>query len=585
MKTLPWLDPEGKEGRTWSDLVAAIGPARGLLDLAGVAFVALHRSRCVMLVNRKACEMLGRREDELVGVDWFESVVPTGDRERVGVAFDKLMTGQLDPFGHFENDVVTREGKVLRLAWTNDLLRAWDGEILGSISLGRDLGDDERPAAPKEILQDAGLRVQERLATLRHANEVLRAEMERNRRVDEEREIYERVFQNIAVGLFVYRLTQPGNPKSFVLEAVNATGAAMAGMTREAMVGRPVIGLESGFENEKRLRSYLDVLRTQRPSHDTEFRNPAAAGASGRALWLSGHAFPIGPDRLGLCFQDVTERRAHADEKRARAEELARRSAELARSNEDLDQFASLLSHDLHTLVAVIQGNLELFTSKHPDEFGPDDLRLLDRATDAVSRIVALVDDGLAYARIDATASAPELFDCDLLVDTTLGDLAPMIRAAGAIVTRDDLPVVEGNRVQLGRVFQNLLSNALKFHGPEPLRIHVGCDDTPEEWRFFVRDNGLGIDPRHAEDVFEMFRRLHGRTDISGSGIGLTICRKILQHHSGRIWVESTPGQGATFFFTLPKPGDETEPMLRRQPRSVAAAPTAPAAAPRTRRR
>jgi len=165
----------------------------------------------------------------------------------------------------------------------------------------------------------------------------------------------------------------------------------------------------------------------------------------------------------------------------------------------------------------------------------------------------ALIKDLLAYSRVDLHSRSFERVDCEKAFDAAVANLKLAIEENKATVTRDALPQVKGDTVQLTQIFQNLIGNALKFHGPEPPRIHVSAQLKNEEWLFSVRDNGIGIDPRDFERIFVIFQRLHTRQEYPGTGMGLAICKRIIERHGGRMWVESQSGKGSVFFFTLPR--------------------------------
>ena len=174
---------------------------------------------------------------------------------------------------------------------------------------------------------------------------------------------------------------------------------------------------------------------------------------------------------------------------------------------------------------------------------------------DGASRMKTQIDDLLAYSRLGSSHLVPERFDMSAIVAQSLKNLHQAIRETGTVVTLDALPSVWGDSSQLTLVFQNLVGNAIKFCKEKPPRVHVGVERIGDSWVFSVRDNGIGIAPEHAEMIFLIFHRLHGRQEYPGTGMGLTICKKIVESHGGRIWVESHPDQGSTFFLTLPENG------------------------------
>jgi PAS domain S-box-containing protein len=275
----------------------------------------------------------------------------------------------------------------------------------------------------------------------------------------------------------------------------------------------------------------------------------------------SGEVFPadasiskleVGGKRLYTAvLRDVTER--------VRAEDaLARQAQELARSNADLEQFAYVASHDLQEPLRMVASYTQLLARRYRDKLDEDAHEFIGYAVDGVTRMQALIGDLLAYSRVGKGGGAVERADLEAVFQRTLDVLRTAIEESGATVTSSPLPTVEADPAQMGQVLQNLVGNGLKFRGAEPPRVHVSAERTGDEWMISVRDNGIGIAPEYAQRIFVIFQRLHTRTEYAGTGIGLAICKKIVERHGGRIWVESTEGQGSTFFFTLPA-GDEAE--------------------------
>jgi len=183
----------------------------------------------------------------------------------------------------------------------------------------------------------------------------------------------------------------------------------------------------------------------------------------------------------------------------------------------------------------------------------------IDYAVDGAARMQTLIQDLLTYSRNGGHGLALATHDSDALLVRVLHDLQVAIVESGAEITRAPLPVVQADAQQLGLVFQNLIGNALKFHGEVTPRIHVSAQREGQQWRFAVQDQGIGLDPRQAERIFQVFQRLHTQREYPGTGMGLAICKKIVEQHGGRIWVESEPGKGASFFFTLPAAEERKE--------------------------
>jgi signal transduction histidine kinase len=238
---------------------------------------------------------------------------------------------------------------------------------------------------------------------------------------------------------------------------------------------------------------------------------------------------------------------------------LKRQARELARSNAELEEFAYVASHDLQEPLQLVSGFLELLVDRHGEELSGDARDIVRRASTALGRMDALIHDLLRYAQVGSGATrAQQPVELRVVVDGVVAQLAAAIDEAGASVEVGDLPTVDGNPTLLAQLFQNLLSNALKFRRRDvPLEVVVSAErssdvDDRATWIVSVQDNGVGVAPERADKVFAMFERLHSADEVPGTGIGLAIARKIVERHGGRIWVEASPGGGATLAFTLP---------------------------------
>ncbi len=249
--------------------------------------------------------------------------------------------------------------------------------------------------------------------------------------------------------------------------------------------------------------------------------------------------------------QDFTERK-HTEEG------LKKLTEELTRSNKELEQFAYVASHDLQEPLRIVASYTQLLARRYRGKLDADADEFIAFAVDGANRMQRLINDLLAYSRVSTRAQPFEPTDAGAALDRALANLRAAIKETGAAVTHDPLPIVRADASQLTQLFQNLISNAIKFHGDALPRVHISArktsevSKTSEVWVFSIHDDGIGIDPQYHERIFVIFQRLHGKEEYPGTGIGLAVCKRIVERHGGQIWVESEVGQGATFFFTIP---------------------------------
>jgi PAS domain S-box-containing protein len=243
--------------------------------------------------------------------------------------------------------------------------------------------------------------------------------------------------------------------------------------------------------------------------------------------------------------RDITERK--------KAEEILKsKLEELRRSNEELEQFAYVSSHDLQEPLRMISSYLQLLQRRYQGNIDEKADKYIHFAVDGAARMQVLINDLLEFSRVTTKAEEPEPTDSKLVLEQVLSNLDLFIKQNKATVSHCSLPEVMADSTQLVQVFQNLIINGIKFHSEEPPKIHISAEKKASEWIFSVQDNGIGIDPQYSKKIFEVFKRLHKKEEYPGTGIGLAVCKKIVERHGGRIWVESELGKGSTFYFTLP---------------------------------
>ena len=330
---------------------------------------------------------------------------------------------------------------------------------------------------------------------------------------------------------------------------VNQEAEKMFGYLRQDLFGRSIeILLPPRFRGDHadHRAGYIAHPRTR----------PMGAGLELAGQRKDGTEFPVeislAPMHAGDAIfvtsivRDITEQK--------RADQILRKqAADLARSNAELQQFAYVASHDLQEPLRMVASYTQLLGRRYKGKLGDDADEFIGFAVDGATRMQRLINDLLAYSRVESRGRDFQETPCNAVVDQVIADLQASIAETGGSVTRDDLPVVSADPVQLGQLFQNLIGNGVKFHGDAPPHVHVSAAKSGTEWVFSVHDEGIGIEPQYAERIFVIFQRLHGRDEYPGTGIGLAICKKIVERHGGRIWVESELGNGSTFFFTIPE--------------------------------
>jgi light-regulated signal transduction histidine kinase (bacteriophytochrome) len=265
-----------------------------------------------------------------------------------------------------------------------------------------------------------------------------------------------------------------------------------------------------------------------------------------------------------IVMRDVTERIKLE-------EEIQKILGEVKRSNTDLEQFAYVASHDLQEPLRMVASYLGLLAKRYKGKLDTEADEFIGFAVDGATRMQRMIQDLLTYSRVTTQGKALLPVELDVTFSEAMDNLKIAIDENKATVTHDHLPKVMADASQMVRLFQNLVSNALKFHGKEPPVIHVGCKEGSEEWTISVKDNGIGIDPKQFNRLFIIFQRLVTREQYPGTGIGLAVCKRTVERHGGRIWVESEgEGKGTTFLFTLPKKDfSKTEEVKSPEPAAV----------------
>jgi PAS domain S-box-containing protein len=327
----------------------------------------------------------------------------------------------------------------------------------------------------------------------------------------------------------------------------NAGADRLFGYRAEEVIGRSIRLLLPAERQEEEDQIMARLQAGERVQHFETVR----VAKGGRSLAVSVTVSPLkdGGGRIigaSKIVRDITERKL-AEER------LRQTAAELARSNRDLEQFAYVASHDLQEPLRAVGGYVKLLEHRFPEKLDAKARGYVAGACEGAARMEQLITDLLDYARVGTRGGAFVPTELDGVLQQALRNLQAGIEFAQATITHDPLPALRVDATQIMQLFQNLIGNALKFHDEQPPRIHIGVQREEDRWVFSVRDNGIGIEPQYYEKIFQIFQRLHTRKDYSGTGIGLAVCKKIVERHGGRIWVESQPGQGSTFYFAIPE--------------------------------
>jgi PAS domain S-box-containing protein len=386
---------------------------------------------------------------------------------------------------------------------------------------------------PERIGQERQLqrRAQETAEERNNAEEALRASESRFRLLVEGIKDYA-----------VVMLDRSGN-----IQTWNSGAELVFGYKAEEIIGQP-------------LRRFLPPQELETNTQEEELQKALVLGKvgaedwrvrkDGTQFWANYATTPVYDttgELQGFAYitRDLTERKQAETDLRKAVEELSR-------SNLDLEQFAYVASHDLQEPLRAVAGCVQVLKRRYQSKLDARADELIAHTVDGVNRMQTLIDDLLSYSRAGTRGKAFEPCDCEGILNQALTNLEAAIEGAGAAVTHDRLPIANADAAQLTQVFQNLVSNAIKFRGEGPQKIHVSARRDEGSWIFSVKDNGIGIEPEYFERIFVIFQRLHTRTEYPGTGIGLALCKKIVERHGGQIYVESELGLGSTFSFTLP---------------------------------
>ena len=455
--------------------------------------------------NRGAERIYGYGAREMIGRS-IQILEPPGRPDETAMILQRIKTGER--IAAYETRRRRKDGALIDVSLTLSPIRDPDGRLVGASAIGRDITRGR--AAQQAAMHLAAIVESSEDAVIGKDLDGIITSWNRGA---------ERIYGYSArdiLGSSITRLATPDRPDEIpmILERLK-TGERFR-----------------SYETRRRCKdgTIVDISLTVSPIKDPEGRIVGASAIE----------------------RDITLAKRAEQALQKALEELRERTEQLARSNTELERFAYVASHDLQEPARTVASFCELLQRRCQGQLDDKALEWIDFAVDGARRMQRLIADLLEYSRAQTRTRSFEPTDCAAALNEALGNLRASIAEAQAEVTQDALPSGTADASQLAQVFQNLIGNAIKFHGDRPARVHVSAERRAGEWVFSVRDDGVGIEPQHLDQIFEVFRRLHPQGKYPGTGIGLAICKRIVERHRGRIWVDSTPGRGSVFYFSLP---------------------------------
>jgi len=494
---------------------ASVTPGQASLWLAAIvessldAIVGKNLEGTVLSWNHGAEQLFGYTAAEILGQPITRLIPPERLPEEREI-MQRIRSGErVLPF---ETVRLHKRGVPIDVAVTISPVKDGSGKVIGASKIARDIGDRKRADALLQRSLGESTRITKELADQKFALD-----------------------QHAIVAVTDVHGT---------ITYVNDRFCSISGYSREELIGQNHRILNSGHHPREFFQQMYRTIAAGEVWH-SEIKNRAKDGSF---YWVDTTIVPF-RNAAGKPQQYIAIRTDITEQKRTEAE-LQEQAEELARSNRDLEQFAYAASHDLQEPLRAVTGCMQLFKARYAGKFDERGDEFIAHAVDGATRMQKLIDDLLTFSRVSTQSAQLQPVQCSEAVENALKNLSVALAEKHAVVEREALPTVIGDLSQLSLLFQNLIGNALKFCRQEP-RIYVGARREGHEWILSVRDNGIGIEPKYFERIFVIFQRLHTRKEYPGTGMGLALCKRIVERHGGRIWVESQLGNGTTFRFTL----------------------------------
>jgi len=471
-----------------------------LMENISDAIISIDNNLIIKSWNKAAEIMYGWKSDEIIGKAMSE-IIP----EDALHAQNEEVREQIFEKGFWKGEIIqkNKDNTKLNIFSSATLIKDKVGKNQGVVVINQDVTD--RKKAEEE---------------LRESEERLNSFME-----------------SATDGFFLY-------DSELNIININKVGLSLwpAGTKKEDLIGKNILDFATKIKESGRYDNYIDVIKTGTPFFAEDISGHPEFGE----IHLAISAFKVG-EGMGLISTNITER------KKAEAE-LGKMMRELKSSNKELEQFAYVASHDLQEPLRMIVSFIQLLEKRYKDKLDEDANDFIAYIVDGAKRMQLLINDLLNYSRIGRKDQQLSHLDINSVLKAVINNLTKTIKETNAKITFDPLPTLMGNKGEYIQLFQNLISNAIKFHKEEePPVVHISAICKKNQWIFSVRDNGIGIDSQFFDRIFIIFQRLHKKDEYEGTGIGLAICKKIVENHGGKIWVESELGQNSTFYFSILK--------------------------------
>lgn len=483
--------------------------AQQYLDVAGAIFVVIDDDQTVSLINIAGCKMLGAKENEIVGQNWFDTYIPERNRSDIRAVYKLLMAGEMEPTEYYENLVLTKEGSERIIAWHNALLVDEEGVIKGTLSSGEDI--TERKKAEKKL------------------------------------RIKDFAFESSSSADSI------GSNEGLLTHANSAFANMWGYGNMDEVIGLPILDFLA--DKDKAPEIIESITNTGKWSG--EYKALRKDGSTFIAQSVANAIYDRDGNQIALYSSvlDITERKMAELEIQKLNEELEGRvllrTAQLEYANKELESFAYSVSHDLRAPLRAIDGFSRILVDEHLADLSTDAQRYLSLVRKNTHDMDQLIDDLLAFSRLARQELVTKRVSPNEIVKLALAELESALEGCAVELTIADLPDCKADPALLKLVYINLLENAIKFTcGKDPATVEIGFIDLDDENVYFVKDNGVGFDMQYADKLFGVFQRLHRAEDFEGTGVGLANVQRIILRHGGRVWAEAEVDQGATFYFT-----------------------------------